>query len=55
MDVHVWILGAPIQLMGCFEVYPSICWISKYECWVINLIMSLYHIFFGVVTCLFVS
>jgi hypothetical protein len=22
-------LGAPIQLMGCFEVYPSTCWISS--------------------------
>jgi hypothetical protein len=21
-------LGAPIQLMGCSEVYPSICWVS---------------------------
>jgi hypothetical protein len=21
MDVHVWILGAPLQLMGCFKVY----------------------------------
>jgi hypothetical protein len=29
-------LGAPIQLMGCFEVYPSICWVT-------NLIMLLYH------------
>ncbi len=28
MDVHVWILGAPIQLTGCFEIYPSTCWIS---------------------------
>jgi hypothetical protein len=22
-------LGAPIQLIGCFEVYPSICWVSS--------------------------
>ncbi len=34
-------LGAPIQLMGCFEVYLSTCWVT-------NLIMPLYHlIFFG--------
>ncbi len=42
MDTHVQILGAPIQLMGCFEVYPSTCWVffvSKYECWIIDLIL----------------
>jgi len=22
-------LGVPIQLIGCFEVYPSICWVSS--------------------------
>jgi len=22
-------LGAPIQLMGCFEVYLFICWVSS--------------------------
>ncbi len=22
-------LGAPIQLMGCFEVYPFTCWVSS--------------------------
>jgi len=27
MDGHVQILGATIQLMGCFEIYPSICWV----------------------------
>jgi hypothetical protein len=21
-------LGAPIQSLGCFEVYPSTCWVS---------------------------
>jgi hypothetical protein len=36
----------PIYLLGFF---------SKYECWVTDLIMPLYHFFFGVVTCLFVS
>jgi hypothetical protein len=49
MDAHVWILGAPIQLMGCFEVYPIFLLglFSKYECWVTNLIMPLYHFVFG--------
>ncbi len=28
MDKHVQILGAPGQLMGCFEVYPSTCWVQ---------------------------
>jgi hypothetical protein len=40
MDVQVcrfWV--QPIQLMGHFEVYPSICWVT-------NLIMSLYHFIF---------
>jgi len=23
------VLGAAIQLMGCFEIYPSICWVSS--------------------------
>jgi hypothetical protein len=36
----------PIYLVGFF---------SKYECWVSNLIMPLYHFIFWVVTCLFVS
>jgi hypothetical protein len=22
-------LGAAIQLMGCFEIFPSICWVSS--------------------------
>jgi hypothetical protein len=25
MYTHVYILGAPIQLIGCFEVYPNTC------------------------------
>jgi len=29
MDMHVYILGAPIQLMGCFDIHPSICWVSS--------------------------
>jgi len=36
----------PIYLLGFF---------SKYECWVHNLIMPLFHLFFWVVTCPFVS
>jgi hypothetical protein len=37
-----------IQFMGCFEIYPSTCWVffSRYECWVTNLIMPLYHFIF---------
>jgi hypothetical protein len=27
LDVEI--LGAPIQLMGCFEIYPSTCWVSS--------------------------
>jgi hypothetical protein len=45
---QLYILGPPIQLMGCFEVYPS-------TCWVIDLIMSLFYFIFWFVTCLFVS
>jgi len=48
MDGHVWILGAPIQLMGCFEIYSSPYWVT-------DLIMPLYHFIFLVVTCFFVS
>jgi hypothetical protein len=29
MDGHVQILGAAIQLMGCFEIYPSTSWVSS--------------------------
>ncbi len=36
----------PIYLLGFF---------SKYECWVTNLIMFLYHFIFWVVACIFVS
>jgi hypothetical protein len=27
IDKHVQMLGAPIELMGCFAVYPPICWV----------------------------
>jgi hypothetical protein len=48
MDVHVQILGAPIQLMGCFEIYPSTCWVSSenMNVKVTNIIMTLYHFIF---------
>jgi hypothetical protein len=29
MDGHVYILGAPIPWMGCFEDYPATCWVSS--------------------------
>jgi hypothetical protein len=29
MDTLVQILGAPMQLMGCFEVHPSTSWVSS--------------------------
>ncbi len=40
--------GAPIELMGCFEVYPSTCWVSfeNMNVKVTNLIMILYHFYF---------
>jgi hypothetical protein len=40
-----------------FEVYPSTCWVfsQKYECWVTDLIVPLYHLsFLGYHSCLFV-
>jgi hypothetical protein len=44
IDMLFWSL--PIYLLGFF---------SKYECWVTNLIMPLYHSIFWVVICFFVS
>jgi hypothetical protein len=45
--------------MGCFEVYPSTCWVSSQNmnaAGLTDLIMPLYHfIFLGCVTCLFLS
>jgi hypothetical protein len=34
--VLVWIFGVSIQLMGCFEIYPSTCWgfFVKHEFWI---------------------
>jgi hypothetical protein len=57
MDMHVEILGALIQLMGCFEVHPSylLGFFSKYECWATDLVMPLSFYFIWVVTCLFIS
>jgi len=44
IDGFFWNL--PIYLLGFF---------SKYECWLTDLIMLLYHFLFWVVTCLFLS
>jgi hypothetical protein len=58
MDAHVQILGPPIQLMGCFEVYPSICWVFVFKIWMLGKWFNqcLYIIlFFWVLICLFVS
>jgi hypothetical protein len=43
-------LGVAWWYFCWFEVYPSTCWVfsQKYECWVTDLILPLYHFnFFG--------
>jgi hypothetical protein len=55
--------GHPCVSFGCTHPIDGLFWslpiylldlFSKYECWVIDLFMLSYIIFFGVVTCLFV-
>jgi hypothetical protein len=49
VDAHVWILGCTHSIDGLFwsvSIYYLLGFFLKYECWVTNLIMPLYQIFF---------
>ncbi len=51
-------LGAPIQLTGCFEIYPSTCRVFFFKIWMIGKWfnhMPLDRLKYIYITCLFVS